>query len=373
MIAVLAVLAIAAAVLLPMLVKELDKSTADQERATLKSFADAFQQYVLSTRTIPDQTYWYSAISSKMGVGANDVLYNAHQRALQIANSRVFLIDPALSVGLGSSPSGLAYTQANFILSVANCPTNPSCPRLMIVSSLGLPLPSTVASGVFSPSGHRECFSNLWYAADGTVPSDFAWNGWAGNGADVIVQRLNLAPLFVHLLVGKYNSTNTGAFSIDASAPILAANIDGYMIQGSVLGLYTNNSTGFGPYTQQILTRDSSFVFENQVWRGNLSGGTAGGGGNNLGVMNLPDVVQQFLNAPANVNAKNGSAQQSMVVNSMLNYMSNYNVWANGNYADATMKSYLISLQGVMMTNLQGIYYAGTPSYYPTNPSPCVQ
>ena len=87
MIAAVAVLAILAALLLPAFIKEMDKSTADQERATLQSFADAFQQYVLTTRTVPNENGWVGAITSRLGVGNNDVLYNAHQPLHQVSNS----------------------------------------------------------------------------------------------------------------------------------------------------------------------------------------------------------------------------------------------------------------------------------------------
>ena len=366
MIAVLAILAIFAAVLLPVLVKEMDKSTADQERATLQSFADAFQQYVLTSRTVPDQNGWVSAITSRLGIGNNDVLYNAHQQAHQSSNARVFLIDPALA--LGAAGNGLPYAQTNYTASVANSPMMPAFPRLMIVSSLGKPLPNTVVSGVFS-SGNPY-FSHLWDSADGSLPNEAPWSGWGGNPTDVIVQRINLGPLFVHLLLTSYNSTNNGYYSIDSGPAIPVITVDGYVIQGSVVGLYHTNLSAVAVLdTQQILSKDSAFVFQNGVWRGNLSGGTAG-----AGVMDLADVVQQFLNAPPNVNAQfaNGNAQQALVVNSMLNYMSNYNIWAAGSppYSVGPMKGYLVTLQGQLMSAIQGLYQS---SYFPTNPSACTQ
>src|SRR5439155_19179772 len=172
----------------------------------------------------------------------------------------------------------------------------------------GRPLPAGLASGVFP------YFSNLWNAADGMVPSDPAWSGWTGSPADVIVQRINLAPLFLHMLLNRYNTTNTGAYSVDGLPAVSVVTVDGYFIRGSVLGLYTNYFST-NPVARQILTRDSSFTFEAGVWVGSLSGATTGT--NNAGVMNVGDVVQQFMTAPPNVNAQNpiGNAQQVLVVN----------------------------------------------------------
>src|SRR5947209_6349010 len=48
-IGVLAVIAILSAALFPVLIRQVDQATLDQEVAYLKSFADAFQQYVLTT------------------------------------------------------------------------------------------------------------------------------------------------------------------------------------------------------------------------------------------------------------------------------------------------------------------------------------
>jgi hypothetical protein len=232
----------------------------------------------------------------------------------------------------------------------------------MIVSSLGEPLPAnTLTNGVFS-SGHPEFFSHLWDTADGTVPSDAAWSSWTGNARDVIVQRINLAPLFVHLLLGRYNSITSGYYAVDQTPPTQVVTIDGYFIQGSSLALYTN-STGIS--TRQIVIKDSAFVFEQGVWRGSLSGATMAGG-----VMDIGDVVQQFLNAVPNENAPNG--QQAVVVGNMLSFMSNYNVWAlpPNNYVNPTLKNYLIGIQGDLVLSLQNLYMT-TP--YITNRSACLQ
>jgi len=362
MIAILAILAILAAVIVPMLVKELDKSVASQEKATLNSIAVALQQSILNARVIPDQTTWYSAVASQLGLGTNDILYNVRQQSY--LQPRVFLIDPAQQFGTYSAgPLGLPFSQTNYLSGLTNCNA-----RLMIVSSLGRALPGTITNGICSP-GHPEFFSNLWNVADGTVPSDPAWSGWPGNPADVIVQRVNLAPLFVHLFLNKFPSSVTASYNIDgtttATVPTLNG-INGYFIQGSVLGLFTNSPVGLD--TQQVLARDSSFLFENGVWRGNLSGALLAGG-----VMNIGDVVQQFLSATPNVNAQNpsGNTQQNLVVDSMLNYMSNYNVWAfQYNYNNNGLKTYLGTLQSTMMTSLQGLYNG---AYFPTNPSACLQ
>src|SRR5262249_2324222 len=152
----------------------------------------------------------------------------------------------------------------------------------------------------------------------------------------------------------KYNSATNGLYTIDnvPASPIAAFNVDGYFLQGSVLALYTNNPVGMD--ITQILTRDSSFIYEQGAWRGSLTGATLRGG-----VLNLGDVVQQFLQAAPNVSGANptGNMQQVLVVSNMLSYMSNYNVWAiQYNYSNNSLKTYLQGIQGNMMSAIGGIY-----------------
>lgn len=366
--AVVAVIAVLAASVLPAMVRHTDRLVAQQEAATLSSFANAFQQAVLTSRRIPDQTTWYSVIATNMGVSINDVLYNVRQQAHQQA--RVFLIDPSLQVGLGSSPSGLPYVQTNFISGTPGSPMLPVSPRVMIVSSLGKALP--MSSGVFS-SGYPADFANLWNAADGTVPSAGAWSGWTGSPADVIVQRINLAPLFVRLVLGNYNPSSTasqGYYTVDplsGAVPTPVTYVDGYFIRSTVLALY-NGALAANLDTQLVLNQDSSFVFEQGIWRNTLlapAGGTAGSTG---------DLVQQFLNATPNVYAAYPytNLQQIMIVTNMLSYMSNYVNWAAATSSNfnkgSSFYSTLQTVHNSLVASMQGLY-ATTPN--PTNPAAC--
>jgi hypothetical protein len=288
-------------------------------------------------------------------------------------------------MGIPATPTGLPYSQTNYYVAAATVatPMLPVNPRVMIVSSLGRALPATVATGTFGDTNSNRYFANLWNAQDGTVPSDGAWSLWPGNPGDVVVQRINLEPLFVHLLLSKYNSTTNGGYTIDGNdgttVPLqVSSSVDGYFIRGTVLTLYTNNPSDPNQIhafdTKQILTADCSFVFEQGIWRGSLTGasfanGAAGGG----------DVVQHFLDAATNVNSANpiGNAQQMLVVSNMLAYMSNYNVWAQGGFKNndplqtllaGDKNKGIVGIEPSMMASMQGLYSAGN---YPTNPYPC--
>src|SRR6185503_16021338 len=95
--------------------------------------------------------------------------------------SRIFYIDPAWQIG--SSGAGQPYTQTD--AGSVNLPVNP---RVLILSSIGLPFPVSIVNGVPSVDD----FTNIWNAADGTVPAA-ALAGWSGSGDDLKVQRVNLS------------------------------------------------------------------------------------------------------------------------------------------------------------------------------------
>jgi type II secretory pathway pseudopilin PulG len=366
LIGVITVIAILAAAALLATVRHMDVLVRQQEATTLTSFANTLQQSVLASRTIPDQTNWYSVIAANLGMSTSDVLYNVHQQAH--AQQRVFLIDPSLQIGSGGSPA-LPYVQTNFISSTAGSPMLPVSPRIMIVSSLGGTLP--MSSGVFGTTANGY-FNHLWNAVDRTIPSDTAWTGWTGSPDDVVVQRINLAPLFVRLVLGNYNlGTGTqGYYLFDApssAVPRAVTYVDGYFIRGTVLALY-NGAYATNLDTQLVLNQDSSFVFEQGVWRNTLLA-PAGGGGTGVS----SDLVQTFLDSTPNVNAQYPytNLQQQIVITNMLAYMSNYVAW----YAttppfkkNTTPYNNLTALHDSLVTAMNGLY-ATSPN--PTNPVAC--
>src|SRR6266516_2426463 len=113
MIGVLAVVAILVLALATVTIRYLDRMAAEKETAQLKSLAEGFRQGVITTKTIPNQTGWYSMIATNLGLQTNQVTLNDRRLA------RVFLIDPSLRVGTGLPttsplPNGknvLPYTQ----------------------------------------------------------------------------------------------------------------------------------------------------------------------------------------------------------------------------------------------------------------------
>lgn len=296
MIGVLAVLAILAAVLVPALLKETDAAVSNQETATLQSFGNALQDYITRNRIIPVD--WTNAIASDYGLDPADVLRNPR------GNSRVFLIDTqgfgALALPYWQTPTG-----------TANPLTNASLPRLMIISSLGAILPALNSS----PS--TVDFSNLWNSTPNNFPSIIAGVFWPGNPSDVIIQRINLGPLFNHLVLNNTDPTNA-FYSIDGGVTncLTLANpqLDAWFLRGTVFNLYvTNYNLGACQVeASQVLLQDSSWWFTAGVWRNSsVPAGSSPGA--------MQPIVDMFY-----INSSHNGISPMNIYNDMTNYMASY-------------------------------------------------
>src|SRR2546425_13129108 len=73
LVGVLAVIAILAAVLVPSLIRQMDRIAGEQESAALKSFGDALQQSIMRKRYIPSATDWATNIATESGVDIANV------------------------------------------------------------------------------------------------------------------------------------------------------------------------------------------------------------------------------------------------------------------------------------------------------------
>src|SRR5205823_7231886 len=111
-----------------------------------------------------------------------------------------------------------------------------------------------------------------------------------------------------------------------------------YFIQGSVLTLGSRQNSTDVLDSQQVMIRDDSFVFNGDVWRGSITGGSF------LGGLDIAGVVEKFLSAPGNPKAENGLNQQSVVVSNMMAFMDTYNTWAGTGFPAGGMANSLKNL-----------------------------
>lgn len=339
MLGVLAVIAIAALVLLPNLIKRIDTAAAEAEAENLKLMSDSLKLYIKRNWYIPTYTNWADVIASQMGWEKGAVLTNDRRIA------RAFLIDPNLRI----AGSQLPYTQR-----VSGSTNKPVNVRVMIVSSLFDTLP--VSSGIMSSSND---FNAIWNTPEGSVPS--IWSNWRGKnyGELLKIKRINLEPLFKYVTVNTTpnsvpafgvgtNYDLTGVDKINLTAQTFAT----YYLEGTIVYLYRTNGV---LDMRQIIESDTSFYFANNYWGGQpLLGAKIDG-------QDFQSCADFFLMALLNSNARNGATPQS-VVNALIDYMNAYIAWANAGF-DKRSPTYtaLQNAQSLLDSQTSGLIWNPKP------------
>ncbi len=367
MIGVLGVLAILATVILSNATLSLDTAAANLENTNLVNFATALQNNILRNRYIPGASDWATVIATELGVNVSSVTNTPRNLP------RYFLIDPALQI-YPYAAGTLPYAQSILVSNIATTGqgSQPVSPRVMIVSSISTPLPSFVTSGTPSSA----VFNNLWNWTDQSVNPPSGWpTSWNNYGRDLLVQRINLAPLFVHLTLQNYPpppvSTIQGQYAIDRWAT-LATNavpnspykgVNAYLLKSTVLSLLQDAGSGGTLQADQVLSRDASFFYIQQVWRGTIAYGT------NINLSGLPAAMgsaflataQAFNSSPWNTSALGMSPP--MVRNDMSNFLTAYIAWANAAFP-TNVPSYGLAkaAQTAMFNDMTNLVY-GLPNY----------
>jgi len=351
MIGLLAVISILAAALAPSFVRQMDKTAGDQESAALKSYGDALQQSIMRNRRVPGAANWDWAtnIANELGADVASITNSPRKQ------SRFFVTDPNLSI----SGAGLPYSQTD------NGATGVTNARVMLVSSIARGLPPSIASGASLSANDFNALWN-WNDASNVLPStSFSWTGWPASD-DLRLQRLDLSPLFVRLVLSTYASFGTPSYSIDQtnSSTSVVGTMTAFIIQNSVLALYDR----FGSVdSEQILIQNSSFLYYLDRWHGSVSGAAFISG------VDIAAVVDQYMAAYPNAGAQNGTNQQAIVVQSMITYMDAYSTWAASGFpytpagGQTHAPDYLFNAQNDMVTALQGQYLKNSYNPVPVN------
>lgn len=361
MIGVLAIIAVLAGIAIPVAIRYLDRVVNEKEAATLRSMGDAFQEAILRTRSIPGEAAWHVFLSTNAGVDIRSLTNNIRSR------QRILQFDPD-----SSWFSANALTQP-YIQSASGTTVVPDNARVMIISCTSGQLPFTVLDA--------DEFGELWDSPDGTLPAGPPWTGWDGDPHDVKVHRINLAPLFVRLVLSTYlpfGSGNLGYYSFEGKGPINAAPatppfFSAYFLRGTELNLRSTNVLTTPPDHTHLLQEDTSFVYENGVWQSSIIGPMP-----MIGIGDLTNIVDAFLNATPNINSHYYTntiprTQQVLVVETMIKYMSNYNLWVISNFTKAAKDALQLETnQAAMMDAMQGLYSAASkwtnvppPNYIP--------
>jgi type II secretory pathway pseudopilin PulG len=352
MIGALTVVALLAVLTFAFTVRHLDQIAADREAAALTTLGGALERYVARTRCIPGLAGndWATNLALEAGLDIGAVTNTPRNCR------RVYWADPA-----GWLSTNLPYVQT--IQSATNLTSPPGNVRIMLISTIAGSLPTP--GGMLSDAAK---FTALW--SEDALPSE--WGGFA-RPDDVKVERINLSQQFVRLVLSTYNSYTNGQYVIDDGPTNRAGygeGVSGFFLRGTTLRLHSGWPSNTLEHTH-ILNQDTSFVFENAVWKSSLTGGRTANAGSGLGI------VAAFLAARPNINAENYSLafsnqQQVLIVDAFIQYMSNYNRWeAQGLDRNDPLRAYLQNtLQPYLMDRVQGLYTkigGSGPDHYPTN------
>jgi len=289
-IGVVTVIAVVAAMLVPVVIRRLDQAARNRDAAELDTMVTSLKRYIRDTRTIPSNLS--GAIATNMALPLNLISKTPRN------TDRVFLIDPSFSI-----TGGLPYKQDT------GGTAKPANARMLIVSCLESN----------APTGD---FNTLWNTSDTDT---------------VRIRRVNLEPMFHQLLLVNRDALPP-KFSIDTNNAynVLTSGVgtNAYYLEGSVVGLYATNSASI-LLTRHVLTEAMGFLFEANSWHSQLIGTN---GVTTTTISNL-DTSQVFANTAAAFFATNWNlgadlhggqgANQSAALAAMYNFMSDYTLWAS--------------------------------------------
>ena len=305
LIGVLALIALAVGAAAPLALKRMDVSARDAEISSLKTLSEAYVQSSLGSRQLPILTNIPQQLATYLTEPTNRVLFNG--RKLR----RVFMAHPNWSMNGG----GLPYVQGT--RGLTNTPSSANM-RLMILSSVSRALPTI----------NQSDFDNIWSTPDKTVPSSLS--SWGGNGEDLFVERIELAPYFHKVVLLNLEPPSAVArYSIDNHAVTNVASgvrIAGYFMEGTVISFYRSfgtNGTNFVLDFPESIQSDVSFVYQNGRWGRNLSVSDRDEG-------TFGQLVDLFLQEPVPCDPDSGATQRA-VVDAFYDYLWGYADWAFGN------------------------------------------
>ena len=324
MVGVLAMLAILASMMAPAFVKQLDHAAWNKELSDLGAISNAVVLQALRGKTIPDATTWSQSVATWVARPVSQVASNPRGIA------RLFLIDPALQL----AGEGLPYVQTN------TGTARPVGARVMILSSIGPPVPVTNTNANFS---------DIWNTP--TLVKPASWAGWQGSGEDLLIQRINLEPLFYRLILVNRSGDPNAVATIDANPSEKITNRDAFYLAGTTIRLNSGASTNM----TSLLTGDVSYVFENGGWQAQIVDGPPSSPSSVASA--FATNLSYFLAAPVNID---NSASQIAALGAMNKLLLDFTTLTN---TPTTFQRSLFSLDTVNLafwsgwTNSTGLLY----------------
>jgi hypothetical protein len=295
----LAVVVILASIAVPVVVRQIDRAAWNSEATTLGSISNAIAMQAIKNKTISSTNTWSSDAATWAGLSPTGVTTTPRKYA------RAFLVDGSGWLGSVTLP----YVQTNTGTTV------PTSARVMIVSTISQPLP--VSTGVPTAAS----FNDIWNTPDKTKPS--TWTTWTGKGEDILIQRINLQPLFHHVLLYSRDTNVACYFSVDANSQLaIQPQYEAYYLHGSRLGMYTNSVL----LLSENVNRDMSRDYEAGAWSDQIGSGPPASANST----NLDAIAYAFVNSSFPPVSKKGDNTVG-VADTLLAYLNAYASWANMN------------------------------------------
>lgn len=321
---------------IPPLVRTLDRQARVAEQQSLQKLRSAAEQYIQRAFSIPVATNLFKSAATELGWNTPLVYTNARQ------NVRAFISDPTFRVGTTAS-STIPFTQSS---SGSLQPVNP---RFLIISSLGPALPTNIVSGAVLTS---TLFNELWNTFDSQKPA--SWTNWTGQPADLIIERLDLAPFFLELKLSctdpassilpyyRINGTDV-TFASKSSTPTA------WYIRGTELLLPEINGD-WGAASREILRKSAAYTWDNSVWRAQ---GLPGVAVRALTPNDYSAVSAAFQGTANNPEASpnTSTTNPQAVATKIETYMNAYKTWANAGFPYSGSKyNALVSARSAMVS-----------------------
>lgn len=306
LIGVLAVIGIMAALIAPSIIRRIDQAAVVKEGNDLGAISNAMVLNIMRTKVIPSEndvpSNWVSLVAEWTHTASNSVAINPR------GDVRRFVLDVHGSSWFNGT--ALPYVQG-----LTGSTNQPVTARAMIISSMGTPLPKTLSGRPDSLE-----FNAIWATPESGKPSTWSWEG---RGEDLVIQRLDLAPLFHRLVLVNRDPPGSARFSIDSTATEgLGTVVRRYYLNGTDLGLY---DAATNVQRRVLLTQDESFVFQAGRWSGQLD---PEDGYSDVVSGEFAALAGLFLAAPWYDNAHKGGNQQGAVL-AMFDFMLSFQLWAN--------------------------------------------
>jgi hypothetical protein len=254
LVGVLAIIAIIAAALAPNVIRRIDRAAWTREVSDLNTIGNGLLQTVTKDRLISNNLP--AAVSKYLDLSSSQITTTPR------GFSRVFMMDPNLTsttTGVGA----LSYVQT-----VTGLPYRPTGARIMIISTIGQPSPSTIS----------DSFQTIWDVAEGGKPAS-----WTGKADDLCIKRVDLSGLF-HKVCLLNNDSNYNALAFydlnqnGFGSVYLQPNGDStnfFVLDGTALNLHEDPDHSQNPTLQYrvIVDRDISYAYQDGRWSGDLSVG----------------------------------------------------------------------------------------------------